>query len=457
MSLGTYQQVQFGTLANRLSARLGDPVPGPGGPVNGFWTAQEIRSYIQEAFRTWQAFSAFFSTRVSFGTTQKTRFYELGANVPQLSYTITDRLLIRDIGFALQEPYSDGSIWTGTQYTLDAITTAIQQRRDRFKVEAGIGLRVNEYQYQGGPSGVFELPDSVVDVRRVMWKNQDGSYKILWKADQFTLSAGTPAWFQNPSIPSDYSLALQQPLAIQLSPPPANPGLVHIISLNTSTDLQPLVSPTILNVPDDLTWVIKFGALADLFAEDGIGKDPGRAAYCEERWRDGIQLARIYNSVRLGYLDGVPSLLDSIEELDQAVPNWVNAAPGAPKNLVILGSVVATNPIADGNSHSISLDITPKFPIPISDQDWVQLGQEYLDIILDYAEHLANVKIGADELKDSYGLYKNFVSQAAVMNDRLQAQANNFDVLSDRSRLSEKVNPRRKSDVGRPVVNYANS
>ncbi len=455
MALGSYQQVQFGDLANRLSARLGDPVP-VNGPVVGFWSAREIRRLLQESLRTWQAFSAFFSTRVSFGTSAGTLFYELGANVPELSYTVTDRDLIQDISYYLQEPYSDGSEWTGKQFTIGAITTAIQQRRDRFKVESGLGLSQAIYDYTGGPGGVFEMPDNIVDVRRVMWQDAAGKFSVLWKADQWTLSTGAPGWFTNPGLPTDYSTVLQQPLALQLAPPPSDIGRVHIISLNSSTNLDPLAASTILNLPDDLTWVVKFGALADLFGEDGIGKDPERAAYCEERWRDGIQLARIYNSVRLGYLEGVPVLLDAMEELDQAIPNWVSGTPGTPQSLVSLGSVVAVHPIADANPHSISFDITPKFPIPQSDQDWVQIGQEYLDIIVDYAEHLANVKVGADEIKECYGLYKNFASQAALMNDRLRAQANNFDVLSDRSRQSEKINPRRRSDVGRKELSYEN-
>lgn len=447
MSLGTYKQVQFGDLANRLSARLGDPVPS-NGPALGFWTAPEIRGYLIEALRTWQAHSAFFSTRATFPTGPQL-FYETTSLIPQLSFSVTDRNIIQDIAWALQEPFTDGSLWTGTQFTLDAITTAIQQRRDRFKVESGIGSSVDELVYSGGPGGVFELPDNIIDVRRVMWKNSSGVYSILWKADQFSLSAGSPSWFNNPGTPTDYSLVLQQPLALQLSPPPNDVGSIHLISLHSGVQLNPLTRATILNIPDDLAWVVKFGALADLFGEDGIGKDPARAEYCEERWRDGIKLARIYNSVRFGYIDGVPTFLDALEELDQSNPLWVSSpASKTTSYLAIRGSILAAFPRTNSQPNSIALDITPKFPIPTDDLDWIQLGQEYLDVILDYAEHLANVKVGAEELKDTYRCYQNFVSQASLINDRLMAQAGNFDVLSDRSRISDHLNPRRKSDIG---------
>lgn len=453
---GTYQQVLFGTLAQELSIRLGDPPVAPG--VTNFWSQLEIRSYLREAFRTWQAFSAFYASRVSTVTTGAL-LYDVNT-LPGLAPTLTDRDLVKDIAMALQEPFTNGGSWPGTaQYDLAGVVKAIQNRRDRFRVESGLGLKFGGFPMQGGADGTFEMPDEVVDVRRVMWRTElpggtSGVYSILWKADQYTLTAGSPDWFNNPGQPLDYSTVLQTPLAIQLSPPPSDAGTVHIIYLFSGPDLDPATSATILGIPDDLAWVVKFGALADLFSQDGEGGDPGRAAYCEERWRDGIQLARIFNQIRFGYLNGVPTLLDSIDELDQSSPNWVTSTPALPQFLSLTGNIAATNPISLAGS-SLSFDVTPNFPVPASDLDYVQLGREYLDIILDYAEHLANVKVGAGEIKNSYGLYQNFASQAAVMNDRLRAQAKNFDVLSDKSRRSEHINPRRSSDVGQKELNYA--
>jgi hypothetical protein len=50
--------------------------------------------------------------------------------------------------------------------------------------------------------------------------------------------------------------------------------------------------PTILGVPDDWAWVVKFGALADVLSLDGLAADPARAAYAKARWEQGVQQAR---------------------------------------------------------------------------------------------------------------------------------------------------------------------
>ena len=46
-------------------------------------------------------------------------------------------------------------------------------------------------------------------------------------------------------------------------------------------------------VPDEFEPYLKWGVLADMLASDGQGCDPGRAAYCEQRWQEGIELARL--------------------------------------------------------------------------------------------------------------------------------------------------------------------
>jgi len=286
-------------------------------------------------------------------------------------------------------------------------------------------------------------------------------YSTLWRIDQFDLTSGSPTWFTSPGLPSDYSTVLQQPLMIQLSPPPKDIGVVNLFTINSQDILAPQAGPTILGVPDDLSWVVKFGALCDLFSQQGPGQDLSRAQYCESRWKDGIQLARISNFVRFGYQNGIPAFVDSMIELDQANPTWVSSLPGSPMNLVIYGNIAAVNPIASNSPQSLEFDVQPRFPIPQNPADWgsptqfVQVGQEILDVIVDYAQHLAHLKEGAEELQGTGHLYKNLVSLAAIQNDRLRAQAHNFDVLSDRSLRDTKLTLRRVSDLSLKELDYA--
>ncbi len=447
---GTYQQVRFSELVSSLAIRLSDP-----GKV--FWSDAELQSYLIESLRTWQAYSATISTRGSFQTRPNVSVYDIFTEIPTLAPSVTDRQLIADIQHSLMEPVG-WDVWRGTeQFTLEGVIQAIQRRRDRLLLESGVVLTASEVNSPSPGNGNLPLDGSVIDVRRAMWKDQDGRYTLLWKADQFTMTAAAPGWMQSPGVPSDFSTILQHPLVMQLSPPPADVGAVSLVTVNSLGSLTPATVATVLGIPDDLCWVVKFGALADLYVTDGPGEDKARARYCENRWKDGVQLARIYNLVRLGYQSGVPSFVDSLGEIDQARPSWVNELPGPPEAIGILGNLVAVLPTPDNTPHSVSFDLTPKFPIPQMGSSWIQVGQEILDVIIDYAQHLAQIKVGASDLNDTMGLYENLVKVAAVTNDRLRAQANNFDVLSDRSLRGEKTHPRRKSDTTLKELDYAQS
>lgn len=443
-----YQTTTFGQLQTELSTRLADP-------TNHFWSLGELQFYIREALQVWQAFSQFYTNKAQLVTTSGTLFYNITQLIPELTPSITDRDLIQQIQYHLQEPLSPTS-WVGSeQFTFQGVVQAIQNRRDRFTVETGLVQTISEIPGPPPPSGLVPLADSIIDVRRVMWKSRPfGFYSILWRMDEFAMTGGNPSWFNIAGLPTDYSTTLNQPLSLQLMPAPIDAGNVHLITVNSGPILNPTSQATVLGVPNDFVWVVKFGALADLFSQPGPGEDPSRAAYCEARWKDGIELARITNFIKFGYQNGMPAFVDALDELDSFTPTWVSGASGVPKNLAVGGNIAATNPIPDGQ-YSLMFDVIPNMILPAIDDDFVQVGQEFLDIILDYAQHLARFKEGSLELKNSYQLYQNFVKMAAVENDRLRAASNNFDVLSDRSLREAHEKPRRKSDIALQELTYA--
>ena len=440
-----YTLTNFNQLTTALSTRLNN---------SGFWTQSELQGYLVEALRTWQVLSASYSTKVSFPTQPNVPLYNLSQIVPKLSPTVTDQDIVKQLQAHLQEPVSATS-WLGTeQFNYATVVQAITKRRDKFLIETGLGLSISEVSGPTSPSDSIELDDTVIDVRRALWKTPLGVYSLLWRLDQFTLSAAAPTWMQSPGLPTDYTTVLEQPLIMQVVPPPIDTGMVALLTTNSGTPLNPSATPTPLGIPDDLSWVVKFGALADLFSQEGPGQDLRRAQYCESRWKDGITLARITNFVRLGYQDGVPAFVDSMEELDQASPSWMSSLPGTPNVMAVSGNIAAISPIPDNSPHSIGFNIMPKFPIPSAGGDFIQIGNEIIDVILDYSQHLAYIKEGADEILASMQLYKNLVSLAAVQNDRLRAQAQNFDILSDRTHREEKVTIRRKSDLNLKELDY---
>lgn len=443
-----YSAILYSELIDALSLRLSDQ-------AHEFWSENELKSYLTEALRTWQVFSATYNKRVVVPTVANQLFYNLFSLVPELTPTVTDAEIARDIAFVLQEPFNSSSMtWIGTlQFTAANVYQAIQQRRDKFFLETGIVLTPSEISGPAPGTATVNLAENVIDVRHALWKDSNNVYSQLWRLDPHTV-ASSPFLNQSVGTPLHYLTYPLQPLVMEVVPPTANAGTVNLLTVNSGADLNPS-SPTILGIPDDLCWVIKFGALADLLATDGPGQDIERSVYCQSRWREGVALARITNFVHIGQNNGVPWYIDSLAELNSGDPLWMSRTPGQPSTLAVAGNMVATGPVADG-VYSMAFDIMPKFPVPTALSLPVQIGPEVVNAIIDYAQHLANIKEGASEIQADMPLYENLVKLAAVQNDRLRAQSQNFDVLNSRSNRFKKEHPRRVSTLKTKELDYAN-
>ncbi len=434
-----YSQVTFQQLVDQFALRLADP-------DFKFWLQAEMQSYLIEALRTWTAMSAYLSVNVPVQLTPNQVLFDLIDLVPQIAPTITDQDMIADICRMLQEPIAVTS-WQGSeQFTYDQIVNSIQRRLDRFVLETGIRLSISEQASAGNP---VDLADEVIDVRRAMWKDADGVYSVMWKADPIQLMSANPSWKNTSSAiypPTDYTVGLQMPLFLYYTPQPTVAGTIALVTVQSRPTLNPAGGPTVLGIPDNLAWIVKFGALADILSADGPGEDLSRAGYCESRWNDGIKLARVVNVVRTAYINGVPAYIDALSELDQATPNWVAALADTPQFIAVDQNILAVSPITDNTNPVLTLDVTPNFPVPTL-TDFIQLGKENLDIVMDYAEHLAHFKEGTSEIGTAMQLYKNLMDAAATQNDRLRQVVKTFDIMNEKTNREQHVNPRRDSDV----------
>ncbi len=364
---------------------------------NVYWKNAELGIYIVEALRTWASMSLYWRDRGTFATVASTPFYALQTQFPALlGYTVTDTELVTAIQYQLLEP-ATGISWTGTDmFTLSDLTLAIQRRRNQFLVDTGAVLTEAQSSIAPTTLGRFPLADTVIDVRRAAFQQIGGStWNTLWREDEWAMGAfSAMTWPQNPGNPTNYSVFASPPLTLQLFPPPQALGTLDLVTVNAGADLNP-ISGVPLGIPDDFAWVVKFGALADLLGMDGQARDPSRAAYCEARWAEGIELAKIYTSLVQLQVNDVPVYLCSLQELDAGSYAWQSSS-GQPN----VGALAGLNLLAlagDGSGgagvpdgvYGISADLVRKAPVPTADSDLIQIGREELDAILRYAEHLA--------------------------------------------------------------------
>ena len=411
---------------------------------NVYWIAAELDVWIKEALRTWAVAAHYWRERGTLSTSSGTAFYDLTSALSPSTLrgqVVTDTNLVRDIQYHLLEP-ATGTSWTGSeQFTFSQVQNALQRRRDQFLVETGCHLTLSTPAVGAVPDGRKVLADTIIDIRRAAWKGSNNVYTVLWRDDEYGAQAYDSGWVQNPVLaPEEYSVSAAPPLTVQLMPPPAGSGSLDLITVSSGATLDP-ANGVVMGIPDDFTWAVKFGALADLLGKDGQAYDPARSAYCQQRWNEGVELARITTSVVQAQIANVPKPVISLFEMEAYNGNWQNES-GTPRSTLLAGlNIIGFHKVPNG-VFGVSVDVLRNAPIPAADGSNLEVGREELDAILRYAQHLASFKMGGEEFDATKPHYEHFWRMAMLRNGRLKASAKNFKVLRDRAQTEEAGRPR---------------
>jgi hypothetical protein len=352
-----------------------------------------------------------------------------------------------------------GQVWTGTnQFQISDLSQALQRRRDEM-IQIGnlnqqlipeIDLTPNEIR--------TELPDNVIDVARVRYipggqlsggygtgGYGQGGYGVgnftngpspvtlyrddtvaneFFNAPLYQLSSGTPQTF---------SLSSEPPLSFQVDIPPAQPGTYEAIVLQSGSPFNP-PTPTLLNIPDDMAWVLEYGALADLLGRESEATDRERAAYAQKRYMDGLQLMLKTPWIELGRVNGVAVSCDSIKDTDSYDPEWDSNPTG-------FGPVIVTGGIdfigAPLNAN-IGLTCLGNAPVPTFGKDFIQISRSDAEIMFNLAQSRALFKCGGAEFKASLDLEKQAIQTCAAENSRLRSCGAYSDVLVQRGQAQER-------------------
>lgn len=405
----------------------------------------EIQLYLREALRCWNAYANRWRERITVTFGPGSQWFDIhSATVMQR--TITDTQLVAEIQAHLLEPIT-GSTWTGTDmFTLSEITSAMQKRRDQFILESGVEqdiVTLNVVPVQGR----FEFPNNIIDIRRMAWIDQHtGKFTPLWRTDPWAATANSQNWsYVVGAKPVEYSLGEMPPLQCQLVPPPANPGQIECIMSPSGPTLNPAVG-VVLGIHDDLCWVVKWGTIADLLGKNNQARDPQRATYAESRYREGIQVAEVLPHALMVQINGKPSTIIPTSELDANNPDWENTT-GTPIMLGINHHLMTLYPRPTVNVV-VTLDVLRPAPIPVFAGDFVQLGQEELNALLDYGQHIATFKEGGMEFEMTQRNRVNFMTLAKDYNDKLLALAFYREEIDRQADQEEHRTPRRVKQDG---------
>jgi len=426
-----YSAVTFGQLVTELSNRLYDP-------TNQFWSVAELQQRLSDALRAWNIATAqnqqWYSLSVS--NTGNAPWYDLQtlAGSPRLCTLYDTDIYSRLQYMLLESQQADAAVLT-SQFTSNMLVQAVQAKRDEFLFRTSTTRTVRNLNVTPNTSTV-SLPGTVIQVERAYWMPKQGNTAYpLYRTDQFSRAAFYPTAGQTASSPVVYSSGIEPPLTMEITPPPGVNGTVEALTIETQAALS-ATSPTLLYLPDDFVPAIAWGALADLLDTNSEASDPQRADYARKRFEMYCELVSGYPFVMGARVNGVDVMVESVEALDIYNPVWRTPVVTQPI-VAFAGQNLICYPTT--SNVNIAVLVNGSANLPVVSGDYIQLGAEAIDAVLDLAQHEAQFKQGFYETNSTMNLFKNFLNIAAKKNAKIASLSTYKDFIYGNLNVAEKL------------------
>jgi len=432
--MAAFDWLTFGQAKSEVALRLGDE-------NMVFFEDAEIGLYILESLRFWNCLTAYWATPYTFTFEQTSdNWYAANGSGSPRQQTLTDTDVYTLIEYHLIEP-STGSTWSGTdQFSIDDLAQACSRRRNEILQVAACNLA--EFTLPITPNtSTAALEDLILAVRRVRWVPAagQGSPVTIQRGDSRTFQYFTANYGQTYGNPLRWDVIGSPPQTLTLDTLVNVPSSIQALCIEGGDDFDPPTASPLL-MPDDWMWVLKFGAMADILSKEQEGKDVERAAYCRQRYTEGLRLMAFMPWLLQAFMNGVAVDTQSVSGADQTNYEWQSRAD-AFQEIVVGGiDLYAVSPVPT-DSLSLLLMVVGNAPIPENDGAEIQVPRDVMDGILSEAQHLALFKMGGAEFKESMTLHEEFIKLAIRQNARLREEG----ILSTTIRP-----PKSKQDVQQP-------
>lgn len=209
---------------------------------------------------------------------------------PWTAYPVTVYWLMTEIRRHMLE-VNDGEeawdLWTPLE-----VMHYLRERLGRFLVETGIVQDVVSLGKVSAGVASYDLPTTTAEIKRVVYDDV-GLYPMdFWQVDH------SNSWSEASGTPYGYMENVEQ-LSLQLVPPPDASGAylkAHTVRSTPFTEPNggaETLMEYYLRVPAIFSWAIKYGVMADMLKKEGEANDPKRAEWCEQRFKDGVEIAKM--------------------------------------------------------------------------------------------------------------------------------------------------------------------
>lgn len=404
-----YTQYTLAELAVQLGVLLDDT-------SERYWVRAEKYYAIWEALRYWGAITSYWRARGTFNLTSSPApvpYYDLSTALPTLrSRAWTLDQMVQEVQYQCLEA-ANGISGTGMsgQISVASILEAISGARNQFVIDMQLPYSYHAAFAAPGGGGMVEFPQASVYVHRAAWQdNLSGTWTTVRREDAWAIDRANPEWTLNPGQPQVFSESENAPLRLQLAPAPAASGVLEAITVD-SLIIDTTDPAATFEVPDEWVHAIKYAALAQILSAESQAKDVVRAQYASMRYQQSVELAREARSIMRVMLENVPLPIDSFAAIDAALPYWRNQV-GQPYIGGVMYDFLVVAPLPN-LAYGVAVDVVRSAPLPAAG-DYVQIGAEDLDHILDYARHNLTFKCGGKEFESTFQQYDDFMTAAAA-------------------------------------------
>lgn len=424
--MASYSWLTYVNARQQLASRLADS-------GNVYWTDTENGLYIKKALRMFNALTYTWKTDFVYNSSNLWNSLGLLTKSPRLR-TLTSNDSFTILEYHLMEPPTGGT-WTGTtQFTINDLADALQGTRDDILQVSNCNqsLLTNIALTPGTRRTI--LPDTVIDVERVRYIPVKGSPNTLYRDDTVAQEFYEAGFWQEPgATPQTFMLSSEPPLTWDVDIPPGQPGTYEAVVLQSGAAFNPPTA-TLIGIPDDFVWVAEWGALAELLGRESEATDRERAAYCQSRYQDGLNLLLKTPWAMLGKVDGVACDMPSIAAMDRYSPEWDSMPDSFGPCIVVGGIDFLAAPVGSG----IGLTVLANAPVPTLDADYVQVSQSNWDTVLDLAQSFACFKMGGADFQQALELEKRAIQACSAENSRLKSTGSFADILVQRGQAQER-------------------
>lgn len=412
-----------------------------------YWTEQQKTYAIWEALRIFGAYANYWRARGAFNLdpTKTDPYYDLSVYLPALRPRVwTLQTLVKDIQFMCLEAANgiSGAGMSG-QISIQSILNSVQRARNRFVLDSRFPLSISTNQLSPPPpQGTIEFAQSAVYVHRASWQDSwTGQWTNLWREDDYSIDRANPDWTTTVGQPAVYSESSLAPLTLQLAPAPVNAGNLEVITVDSL--MLDLTDPDqTFNIPDEWIHAIKYAALADIFDAESQNKDELRAQYSETRYQQALDFAKVARCIQRVQINGVPLPIDALAALDAGMYGWRNQT-GTPQFGTMMYDILIPSVGTPSQAFGITADVIQAAPIPLTAADFIQIGPEDLQHILNYATHMLTFKCGGKEFTDTMSAYDDFLGACASRSSINKAKIRYLTPLFGQPQREQKMRPDR--------------